>query len=72
VTLQIGAYTVTIPAGSFKLLTNRSKAGAWVCAGTVEGVSLNIQIAPLTSNNYQLKANGGAVNIGSASPVAVS
>src|SRR5262249_40058740 len=35
VTLAIGSYTVTVPASSFKLLTNGSKAGSYTYSGTI-------------------------------------
>ncbi len=72
VSLTIGSYQVTIPAGSFHVLKNGSKAGNWVYSGVIGGVTLNVQIAPPASGgSYQFKANGGVVDVGTATPIPV-
>lgn len=69
--LQIGAYNLSIPAGSFKQLQGGSKTGSWVYSSVINGVTLNIQIVNNGNGTYQFKANGGTVNVGSQTPVAV-
>ena len=72
VSLTIGSYQVTIPAGSFHMLKNGSKAGNWVYSGTIDGVTLSVQIVPPTNGgSYQFKANGGVVDVGTATPIPV-
>jgi hypothetical protein len=73
VTLQIGSYTVTLPPGSLHQLQNGSKADAYVYAGTLNGVALQIQMVPLGGSTYQFKAEGSPVNLtGSPNPVPVT
>lgn len=69
--LQIGAYSVSIPAGSFKVLLSGSKTGSWVYSGTISGVSLQIQLVNNGGGSYQLKAMGGTVNVGTQTPIPV-
>jgi hypothetical protein len=68
VKLQIGPYTVTIPAGSF---TN--KQGAYVFQGVINGVSLQFTINPVGGNSYTLQAEGSGANLtGISNPVTVT
>lgn len=62
VQLQVGPYQVTIPAGSFRQLQNGAKAGGYVFAGRIANTALAVQIAPLGSNTYQLRAVGAPVD----------
>jgi hypothetical protein len=72
VALSVGTYSVTIPAGSFHQLTNGSKLGSWVYAGTIGGVNLSVQIGPLGGQQYQFKASGSPVNlVGTGTPIPV-
>jgi hypothetical protein len=72
VSLTIGSYQVTIPAGSFKMLKNGAKAGDWVYSGVIDGVTLSVQIVPpANGGGYQFKANGGVVDVGTATPIPV-
>jgi hypothetical protein len=59
VKLQIGAYAVTIPAGSFKLNPN----GRIAYSGVINGVSLAIQIAPSGFNSFAFKVSATGVNL---------
>ena len=69
VTLQIGPYSVTIPAGSFR----RQKKGAYVLEGVINGVSLQLRINPAGGNNYALQAEGSGANLsGIVNPVTVT
>ena len=71
VVLQIGAYSVSIPAGSFKQLQSGSKSGSWVYSGVINGVNLQIQLVNSGGGSYQLKAMGGTVNVGTQTPIPV-
>ena len=69
VTLQIGPYSVTIPAGSF----TRNKQGAYVFEGVIMGVSLQLKIDPAGANSYTLQAEGSGANLsGISNPVTVT
>jgi hypothetical protein len=59
VTLQIGTFSVTIPAGSFKQNPN----GRFAFQGVINGVSLEVQIVPLGNNIFTFKAEGTGVNL---------
>jgi hypothetical protein len=68
VTLQVGAYSVTVPAGSFHPVMN----GAWFFMGIVNGVPLEIQIASMGIGRFQFLAGGYNVNFsGVTSPTTV-
>jgi hypothetical protein len=68
VTLQIGTFSVTIPAGSFKLNPNRRFA----FQGLINGVSMQVQIIPLGNNIFTFLAEGTGVNLtGLTNPVTV-
>lgn len=73
VTLQVGSYRVTIPAGSFQQSKNGAKQNSYVFQGTIQNVALQVQIVPLGSSTYDFKAEGSPVNFtGTANPVTVS
>ena len=68
VTLQIGTFSVRIPAGSFKQNPNRRFA----FEGGINGVSLETQIVPLGNNMFTFKAEGRGVDLtGLTNPVTV-
>jgi hypothetical protein len=68
VTLQIGTFTVTIPAGSFKRIPD----GRFAFEGVINGVSLEVQIVPLGNKIFTFKAEGtGADFTGLTNPVTV-
>jgi hypothetical protein len=74
VTLQVGTYRVTIPAGSFKQLTNGKKAGAYAFSGVIGGVTLSLKIAPpsVTGDGWTFKASGTPVDLtGLSNPITV-
>ena len=69
VTLQIGPYSVTIPAGSF----TKNNKGSYVFAGTVGGVAVEFRINPVGGNSYTLQAEGSGANLtGISNPVTVT
>lgn len=68
VTLQIGTFSVTIPAGSFRQNPN----GRFAFQGLINGVSLQAQIVPLGNNIFTFKAEGTGLNFtGLSNPVTV-
>jgi len=68
-TLTVGTYTVTIPAGSFHL-TNK---GTWVYKGTINGVALQARILQTGTNTYQVQVDASGVDLTSlTNPVTVT
>ncbi len=68
-TLQIGPYSVTVPAGYFTL----NSKGAYVFQGVINGVSLQLRIIPTGGKSYTLEAQGSGANLGGISnPVTVT
>jgi hypothetical protein len=68
VTLQIGTFSITIPAGSFK----EDKKGRFKFEGTIHGVTLEFAIRPLGGNSFQFEADGEGANLtGTMNPVTV-
>jgi hypothetical protein len=67
VTLQIGTFSVMIPAGSFTHVF-----GEFKFEGTINGVDLGVQIVPLGNNIFTFKAEGTGVDLtGLTKPVTV-
>ena len=72
VTLQVGPYTATIPAGSFRQLAYASTP-VWAFKGTINDVSLLVEILALGDNSYRFFAAANPVNLtGVTNPVPVS
>jgi len=68
VTLQIGTFSVTIPADSFKL----NPDGTFFFHGGINGVSMKVQIVPLGNNIFTFNAVGTGVDLtGLTNPVTV-
>jgi hypothetical protein len=68
VTLKIGTFSVTIPAGSFQ----KKRTGSFAFEGIINGVSLQVQIVPLGNNLFTFKAAGTGVDLtGLTKPVTV-
>ena len=69
VTLQIGTFAVTIPLGSF---TGKG-FGPFYFAGTINGVALDVVIAPEGTKRYALRAGTRNANLtGTVNPVPVT
>jgi YVTN family beta-propeller protein len=67
VTLKVGAFTATIPAGSFQ-----QNPQGFVFGGIINGVALEVIIVPQGSNSFALRAQGtGASNLPTTNPVTV-
>lgn len=68
-TLRVGTYTVTVPAGSFRA----GAKGTFTFVGTINGVALQIRIAPLGGNSYSIQVDASGVNLtGLTNPVTVT
>jgi len=68
VTLQVGSYSTTIPAGSF----TQGKQGTFKFEGTLNGVALEVKIEPLGNNAFKLKAEAQGVDLtGASNPVII-
>jgi hypothetical protein len=68
VPLQIGTFSVTIPAGSFKQIPQ----GSFAFEGVINGVSLEVQIVSLGNNIFTFTAEGTGVDLtGLTNPVTV-
>jgi hypothetical protein len=66
VTLRVGNFSTTIPAGSFK----QDKKGQFKFEGTISGISLEAKVIPLGGNKFEFRAEGKNVNLtGIVNPV---
>ena len=63
VTLQIGPYTATIPAGSFRQLPSGKHWSVYAFIGEESNVQLAFDILSLGPNSYQLGAVGWPINL---------
>jgi len=69
VTLQLGAFTIAVPPGSFRA----SKKGGWNFEGTIAGVKCEFQIRPLGAGTFGVSVEADGVNLtGLTNPVTVS
>lgn len=50
--LKVGSYTARIPANSFR----QNSKGNYSYEGTIQGMNLELQIAPKTPTTYTLRA----------------
>lgn len=68
VSLQIGAFSTTIPAGNFM----QDKKGRFKFEGVVDGVVMEAVIQPLGGGSFEFKAEGSGVDFtGTVNPVTV-
>lgn len=71
--IQIGTFSASLPAGSFKFVQNGKNTGAYVFQGSLNGTNLKVQITPLGQNQFQVSAIGKQVDLsGLTSPVTVT
>jgi hypothetical protein len=63
VTLQIGPYTATIPAGSFRQLPAGKRSRVYAFNGEEGNVRVALVILSLGPKTYQFGAAGGPVNL---------
>jgi 6-phosphogluconolactonase len=67
VSLTVGTFSTTIPAGSFKL-----DEGRFVFEGVINGVALEAEIRPRGSNRFEFKVQGERANLsGTVNPVTI-
>jgi FG-GAP repeat len=69
VTLKIGSFTITIPAGSF---VNAGAPGYFTFVGVIDGVSLNVLIRLVSGNNYIFGVIAKNVSLTIANPETVT
>ncbi|HEX5412657.1 MAG TPA: beta-propeller fold lactonase family protein [Terriglobia bacterium] len=73
VEFQIGSFSLSLPAGSFKWYQNGKNSGMYVFQGTVASTNLKVQIAPLGQNQFAISAVGKQVDLsGLSSPITVT
>ena len=69
VALQVGNYSTTIPAGSFR----QKSSGSFMFVGTINGVSMSAKITPQGGNNYTFQFTWTGANLtGIVNPVSVT
>jgi hypothetical protein len=69
VTLKVGPYTATIPAGSFRAWRH----GTWAFGGIVAGADIEVRIVPRAAGSYRLEVEGTGVSMaGVSDPVAIA
>lgn len=72
VTFQLGGYSVTIPAGSFRLHERDEGDGLFIYERGINGVLLEAEIKHLGGGNYSFMIEGaGAPNLPTENPVTV-
>ena len=79
VSLQVGTFSTTIPASSFKLHPEKSgkkgkhvKPNKWTFEGVIDGVELEAKITDLGGGSFEFKAEGEGANLaGTTNPVEV-
>ena len=73
VTLQLGSYSITLPAGSFNAYQSGAHSEVYLYQGVDNSTTLKIQITPLGQNQFQISAYDKQVDLtGLGSPVAVT
>jgi hypothetical protein len=66
-TFQVGTFTATVPAGSF-----RPSDGSFWFKGVIKGVSLQVRITPVNGDSFDFMAKGSRADLsGTAIPVSV-
>ena len=68
-TLNVGSYSVTIPAGAFQ----KAGTGLWIYDGTIGGATLQIRISQTGANSYRVLVDASGPDLTNATnPVAVT
>ena len=69
VVLQLGAFSITVPQGSFVA----TKKGGWNFEGTIAGVRCEFQIRPLGNGAFRISGEANGVDLtGLTNPVTVT
>lgn len=72
VTMQIGAFTLNLPAGSFKSFQSGSNSAIYLFQGVVNSTTLKVQITPLGNNQFQFSVYDKQVDLtGLSNPITV-
>ena len=79
VSLQVGDFATTIPAGSFTFKPAEpgkkgkpGKPAEFKFEGVIDGVSLEVKVTPLDTDDFELKVEGEGVDLtGTVNPVEV-
>ena len=73
VDIQIGNFSLTLPAGSFMTFQDGVNSGTYLFQGVVNSTTLKVQIEPLSQNQFQIYAYGKQVDLTDlSSPVTVT
>ena len=73
VTIQLGDFSLNLPAGSFRYFQNGVNEGTYLFQGVIRRTTLKVQIVPLAGNEFQISAYGKHVDVSSfSSPVTVT
>jgi Lactonase, 7-bladed beta-propeller len=73
VTIQLGDFSLTLPAGSFKTFRHGRNTGTYLFQGVIGRTTLKVQIVPLDGNEFQISAYGKHDDLsGLSSPVNVT
>jgi len=73
VTIQVGSFSITLPAGSFKAFRNGTNSGIYLYQGVVNSTTLKVQITPLGQNQFQISAYDKQIDLtGLFNPVTVT
>jgi hypothetical protein len=68
-TLNVGTYSVTVPASAF----HKTPQGPFVCETTISGVDLAVRLSQTGANAYQIQVSASGVDLHSLSePVTVA
>ena len=62
-TIQLGDFSLTLPAGSFKTFQMGSNAWTYLFPGVINRITLKVQILPLGGNQFQILAYGKQVDL---------
>lgn len=73
VDIQIGTFSISLPAGSFKWVQNGKNSGNYIFQGTLNSINLKVLITPLGQNEFQISAVAKQVDLsGLSSPITVT
>lgn len=71
--LQVGDFSIMVPAGSFNTFQNGTNADTYLFQGVVNSATVKIQIVPLGQNEFEISAYGKQVDVsGWSDPVSVT
>lgn len=62
-TIQLGDFSLTLPAGSFNTFQMGRNAESYLYQGVIDRITLKVQIVPLGGNQFQILAYGKHVDL---------